>query len=185
MPGQHHQAAEQTAREQVDHREDHSEMILTRQAAQARSSNRALQDLHLLMRGCDPQIRRASQGGTARACPSREPLDPLIGVLAPGQERSRGPRLLRRFPSPRRGLAFRGPCRPGWPSIDGGNEEFPLFREISRSSRSTLARSSAIAAACSAITHPVPRTTGTPREAAPERSHNHDQDIPDVIKPAR
>jgi len=41
--GQHHQAAEQTAREQVDHREDHSEMIPTRQAAQARSSNRALQ----------------------------------------------------------------------------------------------------------------------------------------------
>ena len=42
-PGQHHQAAEQTAHEQVDDREDHSAMIPTRKTAQARSSNRALQ----------------------------------------------------------------------------------------------------------------------------------------------
>jgi hypothetical protein len=43
-PGQHHQTAEQTANEQVDDREDHSAMISTRLAAQARSSNRAPQD---------------------------------------------------------------------------------------------------------------------------------------------
>ena len=43
-PGQHHQAAEQAAREQVDDREDHSAMIPTLQAAQAGSSNRAQQD---------------------------------------------------------------------------------------------------------------------------------------------
>jgi hypothetical protein len=42
-PGQHHQTAEQTANEQVDDREDHSAMIPTRLAAQARSSNRAPQ----------------------------------------------------------------------------------------------------------------------------------------------
>jgi hypothetical protein len=32
-PGPHHQAAEQTAQEQVDDRKDHSAMIPTRQAA--------------------------------------------------------------------------------------------------------------------------------------------------------
>lgn len=42
QPDQHHQAAEQAVREQVDHREDHSEMIPTRDATQARSNNRAL-----------------------------------------------------------------------------------------------------------------------------------------------
>jgi hypothetical protein len=40
-PGQHHQAAQQTAHKQVDGREDHSGMIPARQAVQARSSNRA------------------------------------------------------------------------------------------------------------------------------------------------
>ena len=42
-PGQHHQAAEQATHEQVDDRKDHSAMIPARQAAQARSSNRAPQ----------------------------------------------------------------------------------------------------------------------------------------------
>ena len=42
-PGQHHQKAEQAAREQVHDREDHSAMIPTHKTAQARSSNRALQ----------------------------------------------------------------------------------------------------------------------------------------------
>ena len=35
--------------------------------------------------------------------------------------------------------AFFGGLRPGWASIDGGNDEFPLFRDTSRSSRSTFA----------------------------------------------
>src|SRR4029077_16650394 len=43
-PGQHHQAAEQTAHGQLEDRKDHSAMIPTRQAVQARSSNRAPQD---------------------------------------------------------------------------------------------------------------------------------------------
>jgi hypothetical protein len=30
--------------------------------------------------------------------------------------------------------------RPGWSSIDGGNEELPLFREIRRSSRASRTR---------------------------------------------
>jgi hypothetical protein len=38
----------------------------------------------------------------------------------------------RPFPFPRFGLAGGG-VRPGWSSIDGGNEEFSLFREASRS----------------------------------------------------
>jgi hypothetical protein len=41
-PGQHHQTAKQTTHEQVDDRKDHSAMIPTREAAQTRSSNRAL-----------------------------------------------------------------------------------------------------------------------------------------------
>jgi hypothetical protein len=40
-PGQHCQAAQQAANEQVDDRNDHSAMIPGRQSAQARSSNRA------------------------------------------------------------------------------------------------------------------------------------------------
>jgi hypothetical protein len=45
-PGQHHQAAQQAAHEQVGDGEDHSAMIPTRKDCpdQARSSNRALQD---------------------------------------------------------------------------------------------------------------------------------------------
>ena len=43
MPGQHHYAAEHTAREQVEGRGDHSAMIPTHKTAQAGSSNRALQ----------------------------------------------------------------------------------------------------------------------------------------------
>ena len=48
-PGQHHQTGEQTACEQVDHREDHSAMIPADKTAQARarSSNRAPQHVHL------------------------------------------------------------------------------------------------------------------------------------------
>jgi hypothetical protein len=44
-PGQHHQAVEQAAHEQIDDGEDHSAMIPTREdcPGQARSSNRALQ----------------------------------------------------------------------------------------------------------------------------------------------
>jgi len=43
-PGQHHQAAKQATYEQVDDRKDHSAMIPSRRAGQARSSNRAPQD---------------------------------------------------------------------------------------------------------------------------------------------
>jgi hypothetical protein len=43
-PGQHHQAAEQTANEQVGDREDHSAMIPARKTGHARSNNRAQQD---------------------------------------------------------------------------------------------------------------------------------------------
>jgi hypothetical protein len=42
-PGYYHQTTEQTANEQVDDRKDHSAMIPTRLAAQARSTNRAPQ----------------------------------------------------------------------------------------------------------------------------------------------
>ena len=43
-PGQHRQAAQQAAYEQVDDRNDHSAMIPARQSGQAQSSNRAPQD---------------------------------------------------------------------------------------------------------------------------------------------
>jgi hypothetical protein len=42
-PGQHHQAAQQMARQQVAHRDHHSAMISARKAGQARSNNRAPQ----------------------------------------------------------------------------------------------------------------------------------------------
>jgi hypothetical protein len=41
--GQHHQAGEETANEQIDDREDHSAMIPARKTGHARSNNRAQQ----------------------------------------------------------------------------------------------------------------------------------------------
>ena len=70
---------------------------------------------------------------------------PQEGELPPG---TRAVRLAPRgapgcFPGPRLPSLGRRPglgrLRPGWASIDGGNEEFPLFRDTSRSSRSTFA----------------------------------------------
>jgi hypothetical protein len=79
-----------------------------------------------------------------------------------------------------------GRLRPGWASIDGGNEEFPLFRDTSRSSRCTFACNSAIAAACCAITssraaHPVhPAADG-----GGDVTNHHDRHTRRVIKPTR
>jgi hypothetical protein len=86
-----------------------------------------LRDLHLLMRGCHPKI---GGGGQVRAAPGRPPRivrhDPA-GALAPGQMppgRARLPARVPSFPLPRFAFAGGG-ARPGWSSIDGGNEEFP------------------------------------------------------------
>jgi hypothetical protein len=85
-PGQHHQAAEQTAREQVDHREDHSEMIPTRQAAPARSSNRALQaDLAERVRSGRPKpiigaVRALAEAPSAFTPDRRMPGKAIIRV---------------------------------------------------------------------------------------------------------
>jgi len=76
-----------------------------------------------------------------------------------------------------------GGRRPGRPSDDGGIEEFPLFREISRS---TLRSSSSIIRPCSAIT--LSRAVQPARPAAgsgAEVTGHHDQDIRAVIKPTR
>lgn len=121
------------------------------------------------MGGHHPKISPAGQRGAAPAQLAREDLDALIRLAAPGQERPRRTRLLTRIMLAIGGrcLAF-GRLRPGWASIDGGNEEFPLFRDTGRSSRSAFACSSAIAAACSAITISRSAHAGTqPGAAAP------------------
>jgi hypothetical protein len=55
-------------------------------------------------------------------------IEPLIGLLAPGQVRPGAPAACPASAS-----------RPGWSSADGGIEKFPELREISRSSRSSRA----------------------------------------------
>jgi hypothetical protein len=98
----------------------------------------------------------------------------------------------RPFPFPRFGLAGGG-VRPGWSSIDGGNEEFWLFREASRSSRPTLAvrsatcpASRAFSAASISITRACTVITASRAASAGiEGTDHHDQDNLVVIKPAR
>ena len=111
-------------------------------------------------------------------------LDALIRLAAPGQERRRRTRLLARIPLAigDRRLAF-GRSRPGWASIDGGNEEFPLFRDTGRSA---FACSSAIAAACSAIITSRSAHAGHPAGGSGTVvTDNHDQHITGVIKSTR
>jgi hypothetical protein len=78
-----------------------------------------------------------------------------------------------------------GRFRPGWASIDGGNEEFPLFRDTSRSSRSTFACNSAIAAACCAITSSRAAQPTHPAAGGGEVTNHHDQHTRHVIKTTR
>ena len=152
-------------------------------------------DVDQLVRGRHAQVRRAGQVRAARARPLREMRHRLVRVLAPGQVRARRAGLLARlapFPFPRFGLAGGG-VRPGRSSADGGIEEFPLFRDTSRSSRSTLAARSAtcpasrafsaasisITRACTVITASRAASSGI------EGTDHHDQDNLVVIKPAR
>jgi hypothetical protein len=79
-----------------------------------------------------------------------------------------------RFPAFRAGLPGGG-CRPGRSSAGGGIEEFPLLREISRSSRSTLASRSPITASRAAQASAGGRLV----------TSHHDHDIRNVIKPTR
>jgi hypothetical protein len=65
-PGQHHQAAEQTANEQVDDREDHSAMIPARKTGHARSDNRAQHDP-----GHSPDRPSVTERATSRPARSR------------------------------------------------------------------------------------------------------------------
>jgi hypothetical protein len=161
-----------------------------------------LRDLHLLMRGCHPKI---GGGGQVRAAPGRPPRivrhDPA-GALAPGQMppgRARLPARVPSFPLPRFAFAGGG-ARPGWSSIDGGNEEFPEFRDAARSSRSTRARSSASAASSSAtreasavfcaasIATSCPCSAISASRAASSGlavTNHHHLDIPPVIKEPR
>ena len=125
------------------------------------------------MAGHRAQVPGPRQVCAAAARAVRKQRYPLVWLVPPAQGRARRPRLLPRPPPAAPLIARPGPRRPplppGWPSIDGGNEEFPLFRLVSRSSRSSLARSSLIAAACASITasrsahagHPAGGTNGT------------------------
>ena len=98
-PGQYHQTTEQTANEQVDDRKDHSAMIPTRLAAQARSSNRAPHG---------QQHRVGDQrGGAARGPRLRPPPRPLT--------RSRATLTAVTVPPPRRAA-----CAPGARQADLG-----------------------------------------------------------------
>jgi hypothetical protein len=71
-PGQDHQAGEQTAREQVDAREDHSGMISARKPGQARASN------------------RAPRGGSSSGRPVRGPGRPAAPCCSPKSSKSTG-----------------------------------------------------------------------------------------------
>lgn len=64
-PGQHHQAAQQTANKQAEDRNDHSGMIPAGKPDQARSNNRALQDAEFARIGldqCAPMLARCLLG---------------------------------------------------------------------------------------------------------------------------
>jgi hypothetical protein len=103
-----------------------------------------------------------------------------------------------RFPPRRGGLPA---DVPGWSSIDGGKEEFPLLPEISRSSRSTRAVSCALAASssvtrsasaafarpCTAITVSRAAQPAHPATEPPSGkvTDHHDQDIHTVSKATR
>jgi DNA-binding CsgD family transcriptional regulator len=77
-PGQHHQAAEQTASEQADHREDHSGMLPARKTAQARP-DRVIEPHKLFRGGFGSELLLGSCPllGTAQA------LDEAIGAGLP------------------------------------------------------------------------------------------------------
>jgi hypothetical protein len=138
-------------------------------------------DLHLLMRGRHPKVRRAGQIRTALTPAIREMRHRVIRIPAPGQVRSRRPGCLPclRFLPPPADLR-RGGVRPGRPSADGSIEEFPLLREASRSSRSTRAARSAtcpasraFSAASSPITRACTAITASRAASSGIRGTNH------------
>jgi hypothetical protein len=83
--------------------------------------------------------------------------------------------------------------RPGRSSAGGGIDEFPLFRETSRSSRSILAARSAtcpaslvFSAAGASITRAcITITASRAASSGIDGTGHHDRDNPVVIKPAR
>ena len=90
----------------------------------------------MLVGGHHPKIVSFGRRGAASAPPRREHRDPLIRLaLQARNDPARRAATRPRPPPARRPLGL----RPGWASIDGGNDEFPLFRDTSRSSRSTFA----------------------------------------------
>ena len=70
-------------------------------------------------------------------------------MIVPGQVRARRAGLLAGLAASRAAAGCCGGVFPGWSSPDGGIEEFPLLREISRSSRASFASSSVIFASLS------------------------------------
>jgi len=98
-----------------------------------------------------PEIPRAGQVGAAGAAALREARDRLVRVVAPLQVRARRTGLLAGLTllAALRPELRRGP--PGWSSPLGGIEEFPEFREISRSSRAIFSACSATWAASSVV----------------------------------
>ena len=110
-----------------------------------------LRDLHLLVRGSHPQVRRAGQVRAARARPPREMRHRPVGILAPGQVRARRARLLTRVRACPAAASPGGGVRPGWSSSDGGSEELPEFRDAARSSLASRSSSSPTRAASAAF----------------------------------
>ena len=89
-----------------------------------------------LMGEHDAQVSGPLQVRAARTGARGEQVLGPVRVIVPRQVRARRPGLLPgfRFPAPRRGFGAGG-VLPGWSSPLGAIEEFPLLREISRSSR--------------------------------------------------
>jgi hypothetical protein len=106
-----------------------------------------------------PQIIRAGQVRAALTRTGREMRHRVVGVIVPGQVRARRAGLLARLALPGAArLLPAGGVRPGWSSLLGAIEEFPEFREISRSRRASLSFSAAFSAASDATS---PRSSAT------------------------
>jgi hypothetical protein len=94
-----------------------------------------IRDLDLLVGGSNPQVCGGGQVGAARARPAGNAAPSGPG---PGSRPGASPARLaacRDFassPCPR--SAEGGGVRPGWSSINGGNDELPEFRDAVRSS---------------------------------------------------
>ena len=128
-----------------------------------------LRDLHLLVRGSHPQVRRAGQVRAAHAAPCGKCGTARSGSWLQARCEPGAPGCLPGFRLPRCGVRAGG-VRPGWSSSDGGSEELPEFRDAARSSlasRSSSSESRPASAAFSAVSSAFSARSAATTSAAP------------------